>query len=107
MIFRDLKKLTMYRYFIFSLLLSFVTACSNIDDLESRFAPNPELANQEEKVTPSILEIPKDFPEIIPQYDNSELNEVSDNLSNEQGLIRWSSADSIEQISDFYQQEFN
>ncbi|MDJ0729363.1 MAG: S-layer homology domain-containing protein [Crocosphaera sp.] len=97
----------MYRYFIVSLLLPFVTACSNISDLETRFSPNPELAKQEEKVTPSSLKIPKDFPEIIPQYSNSDLQEISDNLSNEQGLIRWSSSDSISQISDFYQEQFN
>ncbi|MDJ0660160.1 MAG: S-layer homology domain-containing protein [Crocosphaera sp.] len=96
----------MYRYFILSLLLPFTVACSNISDLENRFAPNPELAKKEENITPSTLEIPNDFPEIIPQYDNSELKEISDNLSNEQGLIRWSSSDSIDKISDFYQQQF-
>ncbi len=97
----------MYRYFILSLLLPFTVACSNIDDLESRFSPNPELANQEETITPSTLEIPKNFPEIIPQYDNSTLHEISDNLSKEEGLVRWSSSDSIDQIRDFYQQQFN
>ncbi|MDJ0600624.1 MAG: S-layer homology domain-containing protein [Crocosphaera sp.] len=96
----------MYRYLILSLLLPFVTACSNISDLENRFSPNPELANQEENVTPSTLEIPQDFPETIPQYSNSKIEEVSDNLSKEQGLIRWSSSDSINQISEFYQEQF-
>ncbi|MDJ0843378.1 S-layer homology domain-containing protein [Crocosphaera sp.] len=97
----------MYRYLILSLLLPFAVACSNISDLEGRFAPNPELAKEEEIVTPSTLEIPDNFPKIIPQYDNSELQEIADNLSNKQGLIRWSSTDSLEQISDFYQQQFN
>ncbi len=96
----------MYRYLIFSLLLPFFTACSNIDDLENRFSPNPELTDKQETITPSTLEIPKDFPEIIPQYSNSQLQEISDNLTNKQGLIRWSSSDSLEKITKFYQEKF-
>ncbi|ACB49408.1 hypothetical protein cce_0056 [Crocosphaera subtropica ATCC 51142] len=97
----------MYRYIIVSLLFPFVTACSSISDLENRFSPNPELAEKQENVTQPTLEIPKNFPNIIPQYDNSKLQEISDNLTNKQGLIRWSSSDSIDQISKFYQEEFN
>ncbi|EAZ91091.1 S-layer homology domain-containing protein [Crocosphaera chwakensis] len=97
----------MYRYIILSLLFPFITACSSISDLESRFSPNPELAEKKENVTPSTLEIPNTFPDTIPQYSNSELQEVSENLTEEQGLIRWSSSDSIGQISGFYQEQFN
>ena len=96
----------MYRYFILSLLFPFITACSNIDGLEDRFSPNPELTDKQENITPSALEIPQDFPKIIPQYGNSQLQEISDNLSDKQGLIRWSSSDSLEQINKFYQEQF-
>ena len=96
----------MYRYFILCLLLPVVTACSNVDDLGNRLAPSPELTEKKEDITPSALKIPQDFPEIIPQYANSELQEISDNLTNKQGLIRWSSSDSLEQVSNFYQGKF-
>ena len=94
----------MYRYLILGLLLPFFTACSNIDGLENRFSPNPELSEEQEKSDQSALEIPRDFPAIIPQYSNSELQEISDTLNQQQGLVRWSSSDSVKQISDFYQQ---
>ncbi|WP_446717996.1 S-layer homology domain-containing protein [Crocosphaera sp. Alani8] len=96
----------MYRYLILGLLLPFFTACSNIDGLENRFSPNPELSEEQEKSDQSALEIPRDFPAIIPQYSNSELQEISDTLNQQQGLVRWSSSDSVKQISDFYQQQF-
>ena len=96
----------MYRYFILCLLLPVVTACSNVDDLGNRLAPSPELTEKKEDITPSALKIPQDFPEIIPQYANAELQEISDNLTNKQGLIRWSSSDSLEQVSNFYQGKF-
>ncbi|MEL4896173.1 S-layer homology domain-containing protein [Crocosphaera sp. Alani8] len=101
-----LGKNTMYRYLILGLLLPFFTACSNIDGLENRFSPNPELSEEQEKSDQSALEIPRDFPAIIPQYSNSELQEISDTLNQQQGLVRWSSSDSVKQISDFYQQQF-
>lgn len=96
----------MYRYFILSLLIPFITACSNISELENRFSANPELTGKQENTTQSNLEIPNTFPDTIPQYSNAEVQEVSNNLSDEQGLIRWSSSDSISQISDFYQAQF-
>ncbi|MGK7940227.1 MAG: S-layer homology domain-containing protein [Crocosphaera sp.] len=96
----------MSRYLILSLLLTFLTACSNIDGLEGLFSPNPELQKRTENTTSSALEIPKAFPSIIPQYANSELQEVSDTLTEKKGFIRWSSPDSVTTIREFYQEVF-
>ncbi|MDJ0583318.1 S-layer homology domain-containing protein [Crocosphaera sp.] len=96
----------MSRYLILSLFLTVLTACSNIDGLEGLFSPNPELQKRTENTTSSPLEIPKAFPSIIPQYSNSELQEVSDTLTEKQGFIRWSSPDSVTTITEFYQEVF-
>ena len=95
-----------YRYIIISFFLTVATACSNSNVLEGRFSPNPQLENSSENTISSSLEIPPDFPSIIPQYSNSNLKEVSDTLTAQKGLISWSSSDSINTITDFYQEQF-
>ena len=96
----------MSRYLILSLFLTVLTACSNIDGLQGRFSPNPELEKRTDNTTSSQLEIPKAFPGKIPQYSNSEVQEVSDTLTEKEGFIRWSSVDSVTTITDFYQEAF-
>lgn len=97
----------MSRYLILTLLFTVLTACSSIDGLQSRFSPNPELEKRTENTNSDKLEMPKAFPTMIPQYSNAELQEVSDSLTEKQGVIRWSSTDSITTITEFYQEEFN
>lgn len=94
---------------LFASLLSLLTACSGNRFLEGRFAPDPNLQNNP---TPTLspntgsTPVTNSLPSEIPQYPNANLISTDPNNTENQGKTQWSSPDPINQIGDFYQQQF-
>ncbi|MEM8778596.1 MAG: S-layer homology domain-containing protein [Cyanobacteria bacterium P01_G01_bin.49] len=93
------------RYGTLSLLITTLTACNGTNILENRLSPNPELQKKSEETNSSQQKLPGNFPSVIPQYPQSNLQEISEPITEEKGSIRWSSAASLQTITEFYQRE--
>ncbi len=93
------------RYSILVSLLALLTACSGIEGLEGRFSANPELQKNSETSQNSAIQLPDSFPSEIPQYPQATLQEITQDITPENGSVRWESSDSTEKIEDFYQQQ--
>ncbi|MCT7971041.1 S-layer homology domain-containing protein [Laspinema olomoucense] len=107
-----------------------LSACANSPNsqtLERTFAADPLLEeNGETPVTPpppadpalegveGSSELPQDFPDTIPSYPNAEFirtiapNETPEAPKVDEGVVTlWQTSDSLEQVLNFYQQQFN
>lgn len=102
----SLKFIEIFRYCIISLLITTLTACTGASLLENRLSPNPELSENADQTNSPSLQIPENFPSVIPQYPQATLQRISEPLTETQGEVLWSSSDSIQIISDFYQGAF-
>lgn len=94
------------RYGVIGLLITTLTACSGTNFLADRFSPNPELPEKTNETESVSLKLPKAFPSIIPQYPNATLEQIDEPITEEEGEVLWSSADSVPEIADFYQEAF-
>ncbi|HAC65390.1 MAG TPA: hypothetical protein DCF68_18140 [Cyanothece sp. UBA12306] len=88
-------------------LLALLTACSGTQGLEGRFSPNPELQKNSETAQVTNNKLPENFPNEIPQYPQSTLQEIDEEITPKEGLTRWNSPDSSDKIKAFYQQELS
>lgn len=96
-------------YTLLATLLSLLTACSGNNFLEGRFAPDPNLKNNPTPtLSPEIGSTPNSntLPPEIPQYPTARLLSVEPNNTENQGKTQWVSPDPINQIGEFYQQQF-
>lgn len=98
--------LVIIRYSTLISLLALLTACSGIQGLEGRFSPNPDLQKNSETSQGTQLQLPDNFPPEIPQYPQATLQEITQEITPEKGATRWTSADPIDQIQTFYQEQF-
>lgn len=103
------KVITSTSFTLLATLLSLLTACSGNNFLEGRFAPDPNLRNNPTPtLTPEAGSTPANnsLPPEIPTYPAAQLLSVDSNNTENQGKTQWSSTDPINQIGDFYQQQF-
>ncbi len=92
-------------------ILSLLTSCSGSQFFENRFTADPSLQNSPQVSTspsldPNAVISTQNFPTEIPRYSNATLEEISPDATRDRGQSRWSSPDSINLITDFYQKEF-
>lgn len=101
-------------------LLSLLTSCAGpvtSEALERSLAADPNLKNNStifggsassDRPNQSLAQLPNDFPREIPLYPDAQLQEVEAlTVTDAQGqLTTWSSADPINMIQTYYQQEF-
>ena len=66
----------------------------------------PQLKEQEVAEKVEISNIPENFPKTIPIYPQAKLLEAEPLTTEAKGKTTWRSPDNIEQITSFYQQEF-
>jgi hypothetical protein len=103
------KVISSTSFTLLATLLSLLTACSGNNFLEGRFAPDPNLKNNPTPTlspdggnTPNSNSLPPE----IPTYPAAQLLSVDPNNTENQGKTQWVSTDPINQIGDFYQQQF-
>ncbi|GFE69940.1 S-layer homology domain-containing protein [Chroococcus sp. FPU101] len=105
-----MSKIISTTYFmLLATLLSLLSACSGNSFLEGRFAPDSNLKNNPTPtLTPEVGSTPTNnsLPSEIPQYPSANLISSDPNNTVNQGKTQWSSSDPINQIGDFYQQQF-
>ncbi|PSF35184.1 hypothetical protein C7H19_17540 [Aphanothece hegewaldii CCALA 016] len=90
-------------------LLSLLNSCSGNKFLEGRFTPDPNLQNNPTPtITPEVGSTPNTntLPPEIPQYPTAKLLSVEPNSTENIGKTRWVTPDPINQIGEFYQQQF-
>ncbi len=92
-------------------IFSVLTSCSGSQFFENRFSADPSLQNSPEVSTsptdnPNQVISAQNLPAEIPRYSNATLEETSPDANRDRAQTRWSSADSINLITDFYQQQF-
>lgn len=93
------------RYLFFLSLIIFINGCSGNQALQSLFAPNPQLQNNNTPSTnppensASTVKLPENFPKTIPVYSQAKLVSVDGNQT------LWTSIDPLNLIIEYYQQE--
>lgn len=104
---RDLK-LTAITLQILTVSLAFLTACGGNTSIESWFAADPNLKNNNQTGTPTAVNSPKpdSLPPVIPRYPGAQLLETDPQSTSDRGRTRWLSVDASNLITSFYQQEF-
>lgn len=102
-----IKKITLAMSFVSVVTL---TACSGSQFLENRFAADPSLQNSPNSPVPSDTATPtvsvQNLPDDIPRYPNATLEEINPDATRDRGQTRWLSTDSVNAITNFYQQQF-
>ena len=93
------------RYSILVSLIGLLTACSDIKGLEGRFSANPELTKNSNHSQNSAIQLPYNFPSEIPQYPRATLQEITQEITQKNGAVRWKTDESTEKIKNFYQQQ--
>ncbi|WP_267384583.1 S-layer homology domain-containing protein [Cyanobacterium sp. uoEpiScrs1] len=92
-------------YSILVTLIGLLTACSGIEGLEGRFSANPRFTKNLESSQKSTIQLFDNFPSKIPQYPQATLEEITQEITQANGAVRWKTDDSTEKIKNFYLQQ--
>ncbi|BDA39683.1 S-layer homology domain-containing protein [Candidatus Atelocyanobacterium thalassae] len=102
----NFEKYIFSRKLLISVLFFTLNACNSNSFLETRFFPSTKLGEKIESQLLSKYKFFTYYPSIIPQYPNSYIEKIPEALTDDKGIIFFLSDDSIETISDFYNQQF-
>ncbi|BBA78992.1 S-layer protein [cyanobacterium endosymbiont of Rhopalodia gibberula] len=93
------------RYSILISLIGLLTACSGIEGLEGRFSANPKFTKNLETHQNSTIKLPNNFPSEIPQYPQATLQEITQEITENNGAASWKTDKPTEEIKNFYRQQ--